>query len=72
LQISSHCLLGFSIGKNYKDEIWCDIVPMDAYHVLLGCPWLFDRSVMHDGWLNTYTFTKDRKKITFTPLKPTS
>jgi len=45
---------------------------MDACHVLLGCPWLFDRSVMHDGRLNTYTFTKDHKKITLTPLKPTS
>ena len=67
LQISSRCLLGFSIGKSYKDEIWCDIVPMDACHVLLGRPWLFDRSVMHDGRLNTYTFAKDHKKITLTP-----
>ena len=72
LQISSRCLLSFSIGKNYKDGIWCDIVPMDACHVLLGHPWLFDRSVMHDGHLNTYTFTKDHKKITLAPLKPTS
>ena len=72
LQISSRCLLNFSIGKNYKDEIWCDIVPMDACHVLLGRPWLFDRHVMHDGRLNTYTFTKDHKKITLTPLKPNS
>jgi len=54
------------------DEIWCEIVLMDACHVLLGCPWLLDRRVMHDGHLNTYTFTKYHKKITFTPLKPTS
>jgi len=33
---------------------------------------LFDRQVMHDGRLNTYTFTKDHKKITLTPLKLTS
>jgi len=72
LQISSRYLLGFSIGKSYKDEIWCDIVPVDACHVLLGRPWLFDRSVMHDGRLNTYTSTKDHKNITLTPLKPTS
>ena len=68
LQISSRCLLSFSIGKNYKDGIWCDIMPMDACRVLLGRPWLFDRSVMHDGRLNTYT----SRKITLTPLKPTS
>jgi len=72
LQISSRCLLTLSIRKNYKDETWCNIMSMDACHVLLGCPWLFDRRVMHDGCLNRYTFTKDHKKITLTPLKPTS
>ena len=69
LQISTRCLLSLSIGKTYKDEIWCDIVPMDACHVLLGWPWLLYRRVMHDGHINTYTFTKDHKKITLTPLK---
>ena len=68
LQISQRCLLSLNIDKTYKDEIWCDIVPMDACHVLLGRPWLFDRRVMHDGRINTYTFTKDHKKITLTPL----
>jgi len=72
LQISSRCLLSFSNGKSYEDEIWCDIVPMDACHVLLGRPWLFDISVMRDGRLNTFTFTKDHKKITRTHHKPTS
>jgi len=72
LQISQRCFLSLSIGKTYKDEIWCDIVPMDACHVLLGHPWLFDRRVMHDGRMNTYTFTKDHKKITLTPLKISS
>ena len=62
LQITQRCLLSLSIGKTYKDDIWCDIVPMDACHVLLGRPWLFDREVMHNGRLNTYTFTKDHKK----------
>lgn len=71
-QISSQCLVSLSIGKNYKDDIWCDIVPMDACHVLLGRPWLFDRRVMHDGRMNTYSFTKHHKKITLTPLKSTT
>jgi len=43
---------------------------MDACHILLGRPWLFDRKVMHDGCLNTYTFSKDGKKITLAPLSP--
>ena len=71
IHITSRCLISFSIGKSYKDEIWCDVIPMDACHVLLGRPWLFDRSVQHDGRLNTYTLHKDRKKITLTPLKST-
>jgi len=69
LQITQRCLLSLSIGNAYKDEIWCDIVPMNACHVLLWHPWLFDRGVMHNGRLNTYTFTKHHKKITLTPLK---
>jgi len=72
LQITQRCLLSLSIGKRYKDELWCDVVPMDACHVLLGRPWLFDRSVIHDGRMNTYTFTKDHKKITLTPLQVSS
>jgi len=59
-----------SIGKSYKDELWCDILPMDACHILLGRPWLFDRKVMHDGYQNTYTLHKDGRKITLTPLAP--
>ena len=25
LQVNSKCLVSFSIGKNYFDEVWCDI-----------------------------------------------
>ena len=42
---------------------------MDACHVLLGRPWLFDRRIIHDGRMNTYTFHQDQKKIALTPLK---
>ena len=36
LQVNSRCLIPFSIGKHYQDELWCDIIPMDACHILLG------------------------------------
>ena len=39
IQVNRQCLIAFSIGKNYKDEVFCDVVPMDAYHLLLGKPW---------------------------------
>ena len=43
---------------------------MDACHVLLGRPWLYDQKVMHDGFLNTYSLSKGGKKITLKPLSP--
>jgi len=70
IQVNSCCLISFSIGKNYQDELWCDVIPMDACHILLGRPWLYDRKVMHNGYLNTYSFSKDGKKITLAPLSP--
>ena len=37
--VDKRCLVKFSIGKVYKDELWCDVILMDACHVLLGHPW---------------------------------
>ena len=48
----------FSIG-GYKDKILCDILPMDACHLLLGRPWQFDKKAHHDGEKNSYSFQKD-------------
>jgi hypothetical protein len=39
IQVTKKCLVQFSIGKNYQDEVMCDVVPMDACHILLGRPW---------------------------------
>ncbi|XP_057247453.1 uncharacterized protein LOC130589856 [Beta vulgaris subsp. vulgaris] len=70
IHVSSRVLLAFTIGKEYKEELWCDVIPMDACHVLLGRPWMFDRKVIHDGYKNTYAFVKNQKKIVLTPLYP--
>ena len=70
LQVSTRCLVALSIGKSYRDDVWCDILPMDSCHILLGRPWLYDRKVMHDGYQNTYTLLKDNRKITLAPLAP--
>ncbi|GJZ89025.1 reverse transcriptase domain-containing protein [Tanacetum coccineum] len=58
----------FSIDKNYKDEVWCEVIPMDAAHILLGRPWQFDRKTKHDGFQNTYRFKKDGVNITLVPF----
>ena len=67
--VNKRCLIKFSVGKNYKDEAWCDVIPMDACHLLLGRPWQYDRRAMHDGGKNTYTFWKDGSKVVLLPLK---
>ncbi|KAK0601230.1 hypothetical protein LWI29_022353 [Acer saccharum] len=63
------CLVSFSIGATYKDKSWCDVIAMDACHLLLGRPWLYDRKVIYDGFLNTYSFSFNSIKITLLPKK---
>ncbi|GJX88021.1 RNA-directed DNA polymerase [Tanacetum coccineum] len=70
LKVKHKCLVQFSIGNKYADEIWCEVIPMDACHLLLGRPWLYDRHVKHDGFRNTYSFKKDGLNITLAPLHP--
>ncbi|GJX51006.1 putative reverse transcriptase domain-containing protein [Tanacetum coccineum] len=67
-KVSKCCLVQFSIGKSYKDEVWCEVIPMDAAHILLGCPWKFYRKTKHNGFQNTYSFKKDGVNITLVPF----
>ena len=67
--VNKRCLIKFSIGRTYTYKVWCDVIPMNAYHLLLGRPCQYDRKVIHDGGKNTYTFWKDGSKIILLPLK---
>eukprot|EP00253_Pinus_taeda_P003381 PITA_03381 len=68
LLVDEQCEVEFQIGK-YKDKILCDVMPMDVCHLLLGWPWQFDRSAVHDGKTNCYKFVKDGIKHTLVPIK---
>eukprot|EP00253_Pinus_taeda_P027901 PITA_27901 len=68
LLVDEQCEVEFQIGK-YKDKILCDVMPMDVCHLLLGRPWQFDRSAVHDGKTNRYKFVKDGIKHTLVPIK---
>jgi len=48
----------------------CDVLPMDACHLLLGRPWKFDRNVIHNGRSNTYYFKLNGRSYTLIPLLP--
>jgi len=38
LQVSTRYSVTLSISTSYVDELWCDIIPMDACHILLARP----------------------------------
>ena len=59
----------FSIGT-YKDEVNCDIVPMEAGHILLGRPWPFDRKIIYNGLTNEITLTHLGTKFVLHPQTP--
>jgi len=59
--------VSFFVGKKYFDNAWCDVVSMDACHILLGRPWQYDRNVVHDGRKNTYSLSINGKKIVLAP-----
>lgn len=42
LKVQKQVLIKFKVG-DYCDEISCDVVPMQACHLLLGRPWQYDR-----------------------------
>lgn len=41
VHVTKRCKVPFSMGK-YCDEVYSDIVDIDACHMLLGRPWQYD------------------------------
>jgi hypothetical protein len=66
--VTQQCLVEFKIG-GYRDEILCDVIPMDVCHVLLGRPWKYDMNVIHDGRRNTYTLEKNGRTHMLLPIE---
>ena len=56
--VNEEAWVEFSIGE-YNDKILCDILPMDACHLLLGRPWQFYKKARHDGEKSSCSFQKD-------------
>jgi hypothetical protein len=69
VKVSAMIHLSFSIG-DYHGEVDCDIVPMQACHLLLGRPWQFDVDSVHFGRSNKHTFIHNDKKVVLVPLSP--
>jgi hypothetical protein len=65
--VTEQYLLSFQIGS-FSEQVLCDVIKMDACHVLLGRPWMFDRKVFHDGRENSYEFFKDGHRYELVPM----
>jgi hypothetical protein len=42
---------------------------MDVFHLLLGRPWKYDRNVIHDGRMNTYTLERNGRTHMLHPIE---
>ena len=69
LPVTQRCLVSIQMG-DYKDEIYCEVLPMDVAHVLLGRPWFYDLNVTNFGKDNIYSFKYKGKNIILRPAKP--
>jgi len=69
IKVSKQVLINFGIGK-YKNEILCDVVTMEATHILLERPWKYDRQFLHDGHTNKISFNFHGHKVILKPLSP--
>ena len=58
--------------SSYEDHVWCDVLDIDAAHILLGRPCLYNLDVISLGKSNTYEFKFNRKKIVLKSAKPKS
>ncbi|KAF8045797.1 hypothetical protein N665_4402s0001, partial [Sinapis alba] len=69
LKVSKQVKVSLSVGR-YQDETTCDVLPLEASHILLGRPWQYDKRVVHDGFTNRHTFAQNERQITLVPLTP--
>jgi len=67
LTVDKQVKVEFSVG-NYKDNVLCDVVPMEACHILLGRPWQFDKKTVPS---RIRALTKSRSKSTTGKSKST-
>ncbi|XP_074292167.1 uncharacterized protein LOC141619029 [Silene latifolia] len=69
VKVTKQVKVALTMGS-YDDNILCDVVPIDACHILLGRPWQFDRNVIHRGQSNEYELVDKGKKLVLRPMAP--
>jgi hypothetical protein len=69
MKVNHMVRVNFEIGL-YKDSIDFDVVAMTVCHLLLGRPWLYNRSMQHNGRANSYQLEIKGNKINLKPMSP--
>ncbi|XP_030941580.1 uncharacterized protein LOC115966493 [Quercus lobata] len=67
--VTQQCRITFSMVKCYIHEVVCDVVEMDACHLILGRPWQYDVDTTHRCKDNVYVFFKNDRKIVLDPIE---
>ena len=67
--VTQQCRVTFSMGKCYVDEVVCDIVEMDACHLIVDRPWQYDVDATHRCKNNVYMFFKNGRKFVLGLIK---
>ena len=65
IKVTEICRVPISIGNSYKDDVVCNVVDMDACHILLGRPWQQDVDATHKGRKNVYILWWKEKKFLY-------
>ncbi|PHT31206.1 hypothetical protein CQW23_27543 [Capsicum baccatum] len=69
LKVTWQVAICFKVG-NYQDEVLCNMIPIQACHILLGRPREYDWSTKNDGKTNRYFLKLNGRKFTLHPLSP--
>jgi hypothetical protein len=60
LRVGQRCRLSYGI-KPFKDEVLCDVAPLEVCDVLLGQPYLWKRHVVYESRPRSVIITLNRK-----------
>ncbi|GJX05269.1 RNA-directed DNA polymerase [Tanacetum coccineum] len=63
LMVNENCKVPLAIGKHYNELVTCDVVVIEACHVLLGRPWQHDMDVTHQDSDHTPYPLKEIRRI---------
>ncbi|KAJ9557195.1 hypothetical protein OSB04_011809 [Centaurea solstitialis] len=63
VRVTQTCRVPIWIGKHYQEEVLCDVLDMDACHILLGRSWQGDKGVTYKSRDNVVLFHWGDRKI---------